>query len=65
MKITADEYTSPDPDAIETADAFGSLTVQSAGDQKDFFKAWLSTMSNNPAGYTVSRSEERRVGKEV
>ena len=55
MKITASEYTSTDPDAIETAPAFGSLNVQSAGPQQNV-SAWLSTMSNNPAGYTVSMS---------
>ena len=54
MKITAAKYTSTDPDAIETAAAFGSLTVQSAGAQT--FSAWLSTMSNNRAGYKVSMS---------
>ena len=54
MKITAAHYTSTDPDAIETAAAFGSLTVQSAEEQD--FSAWLSIMSNNRAGYTVSMS---------
>ncbi len=54
MKITAAHYTSTDPDAIETAAAFGSLTVQSAEEQD--FSAWLSIMSNNRAGYKVSMS---------
>ena len=54
MKITAAHNTSTDPDAIETAAAFGSRTVQSAEEQD--FSAWLSIMSNNRAGYTVSMS---------
>jgi hypothetical protein len=54
MKITTYQYSSTIPEDLEGADSFGSLNVQSAGTQT--VNAWLSTMSNNRAGYTVSMS---------
>lgn len=54
MKITTYEYSSTVPEDLEGANSFGSLDVEAAGSQS--FSAWLSTMSNNRTGYTVSMS---------
>jgi len=54
MKITTCRYSSTIPEDLEGADSFGSLDVVAAGSQN--FSAWLSTMSNNRTGYTVSMS---------
>lgn len=56
MKITAEEYnsTTPTPEGFEGVDAFeGPLVINAAGDQQSF-TAYLSTLSNNRTGYTVS-----------
>lgn len=55
MKITAGQYnpTTPTPEGFEGVDAFeGPLVINAAGDQS--FNAYLSTLSNNRTGYTVS-----------
>ena len=55
MKITAGQYnpTTPTPEGFEGVDAFeGPLVINAAGDQS--FTAYLSTLSNNRTGYTVS-----------
>ena len=55
MKITAAKYTSTTPSNFDSAAAFtGPLGVTTSGTQT--FNAWLSTMSNNRTGYTVSMS---------
>lgn len=55
MKITAGQYnpTTPTPEGFEGVDAFeGPLVINAAGNQT--FTAYLSTLSNNRTGYTVS-----------
>lgn len=55
MKITAGQYnpTTPTPEGFEEVGAFeGPLVINTAGDQS--FTAYLSTLSNNRTGYTVS-----------
>jgi hypothetical protein len=55
MKITAGQYnpTTPTPEGFEGVDAFeGPLVINAAGEQS--FTAYLSTLSNNRTGYTVS-----------
>jgi len=56
MKITAGQYnpTTPSPDDFEDADPFaGSFGVTAPGAQTNL-SAWLSTLSNERDGYTVS-----------
>lgn len=55
MKITAGQYnpTTPTPEGFEGVGAFeGPLVINAAGNQS--FTAYLSTLSNNRTGYTVS-----------
>jgi len=55
MKITTAKYTSTVPANFDSATAFqGPLGITTSGTQT--FNAWLSTMSNNRKGYTVSMS---------
>ncbi|ADY12420.1 hypothetical protein [Sphaerochaeta globosa] len=53
MKITAEVFTGTSPGSFNTADGFDSpLGVTEAGSQD--FDAYLSTLSNNRTGYTVT-----------
>lgn len=53
MKITAAEFTGTAPGQFDLATAYeGPLAITTHGVQS--FSAWLSTMSNNRAGYTVT-----------
>ncbi len=51
LKITTAAF-SGNPSQFDAADAFTSLVIESAGAQT--FSAYLSTLSNNRQGYTVS-----------
>lgn len=53
MKITTAEFTQTAPGQFDSATAYtGPLAITTYGAQT--FSAWLSTMSNNRSGYTVT-----------
>ena len=54
MRISTVKYTGKDLSVFNSLTDFGTLTIPSSGVTPPSFSAWLSTLSNNRAGFSVS-----------